>query len=262
MIYSHAGIATHFVPSVRVDDLVESLSHSDVAPEALAEYIEQFAGEEQPFSLQTRLDDINQYFSAPTLQKVISQLENREDEWAKNTLKTILTMSPTASLVTMKMLRLGREMSFRDCLRMEYILAKNFLERVADLREGVSAKLVRKEKSANWMPAKLEDVSEEFIDSLFKGLSIPSLDFSNTVDFDDYPHQDNALPSTRRIKTLVSQNRNLKSWQEVADQHCILHHHKRGLRQRLYETMEKHVKTREQIEKTGLLAVNGLNWTD
>jgi hypothetical protein len=196
------------------------------------------------------------------LQKVISHLESGEDEWSKNTLKTILSMSPTASLVTMKMLRLGREMSFRDCLRMEYALAKNFLEKVADLREGVFAKLVRKEKSANWTPAKLEDVSGEFIDSLFKGSSISSIDFSNTIDFENYPHQDNALPSVRRIKTLVNQNRNCKSWQEVADQHCVIHHHKRGLRQRLYEAMAKHVKTREQIEKTGLLAVNGLNWTD
>lgn len=263
-LYSHAGISTHYVPSTRVEDFLESLCLSNLALESLPAYIEQFSAEYEPYSLSSIMKNINQCFSAPSLGDIFKRLKLINNEWSMETLETIKKMSPTALAVTFELYHRGSDSSFKTCFRTEYNLAKNFLEKVPDLPEGIEAKLVKKLKSAKWNPESIDLVTKEQIQSLFSSNTklLDELEFHNNIDFEDYPHRDLALPTFEQIKQLVNRNRSRSSWREILDQYCIDHHHKLGLREKIESIMSKHVKTREDLEKDNRIAVSGLNWTD
>lgn len=268
--FSHLGIATHFIPSSRVDDFLESLYHSQVDPGQLSSYLEQFSGELEPFSLAPLVKEIDRCFSPNQLSDIIRNLEdssNLHQSWAKDTLTLIRTLSPTALKATLNLLIRGKSMTFKNCLRMEYNLGRNFLDKVIDMRNGIISKLVKKEKNPKWSPETIEQVSDEFINSLFTtnddkdGIS-ERLEFMNNIDFEQYPHQGNALPSIDQIKQIVQQNRNLSNWNEIVDKICKERYNKIGLREKLEEVIPKHVKSREELEKDGRIAVTNLTWVE
>lgn len=78
-------------------------------------------------------------------------------------------MSPTSLKVTHKQLELGKSLSLQECLQMEFRLAGNHCIK-SDFKEGVRALLIDRDQSPKWQPAKLEDVSDELVESFFKPL--------------------------------------------------------------------------------------------
>lgn len=262
---SHAGIATHFIPSTRIDDVIESLSKATYGLESLPAYLEQFSGDLQDFSLRSHMNAIDRIFSSWSVRDIYKLLNVSKDQsFCAETLKTMNAMSPTAMFATLALLRRGRSMSLKDCLEMEYTLAKNFMIKVPDLPEGINAKLIRKEKSTTWNPSTVDAIEDSFIESLFQREKddIDTLDFANQQDYRQYPHRDNALPTVQRIKEYVVENRNMKSTDELVEQICRVNHHKMGLREKLISVIQQHVKTREEIEKEGRMAVTNLTWID
>lgn len=247
--------------------MLESLANLDHGAENLSAYLEQFSGDLQEFSLADRMSLINKCFSPLSYRNIVGSLEaaDKEDAGrASGMLDTLKTMSPTALFATLALLRRGKGMSFKHCLEMEYTLAKNFMRHVPDLKEGITAKLVRKEKAGQWRPASFTDVSENSIESLFapEPTDLDRLEFLNDTDYDQYPHCDNALPSRQRIKQMVLENRNLASCKELIESICSAHHQKQGLRAKLERVMKEHVRSREELEKSGRMAVSSLTWVD
>lgn len=270
----HAGIATHFVPSTRIPDLEESLikAASNIDLNHLGAYIEQFSGELEPFTLQPLLPFINRCFSnaAPTIMEIVHRLESFKDHplagpWANETIFTFKKMSPTSLVTTLHLLQQGVGSTFRECLEREFNLAKNFLQYVPDMRTGITAKLITKSKEpVAWNPSTIEQVDSEFIKRLFaKNLTITSqINFLTESDYQDYPHVDNALPTMERIKALVEKNRTLTDSKPVLEAYCSQHYEKLGLRQKMREVFQRHVRTRADLERQGHSAMNGLNWID
>lgn len=253
--------------------MVESLiSSPSLDLENLSEYLEQFSGELEPYGLEPVLPAINRCFSAPKVLEILKCLQilssGATDEphrtWAQDTLDILGKMSPMAMEATLHLLKKGQSYSLKECLQMEFNLARNFLEKVPDLREGITSKLVRKQKSASWNPPTLEGVSERDVENLFSRNTsvLHHLHFANERDFKHYPHEDNVLPTTERIKVLIDTNRNHASVQQVIDEYCRKHHEKLGLRSRLTKVISRHVRSREQLEKEGMIAVSNLVWRD
>lgn len=238
----------------------------------LPEYLEQFSGELEPYTLEPLLSSITRCFSAPRVLEIMKRLqilsETTTDEthrlWATTTLATLKKMSPTAMEVTLHLLRKGQGYSIKECLQMEFNLAKNFLEKVPDLREGIISKLVKKQTTASWNPPTIEELADRDLDHLFSRNTavLNHLHFANERDFKHYPHEDHALPTTERIRVLVDSNRNHSDIQAVIDEYCRKHHEKLGLRARLKRIIAQHVRTREQLEKEGMVAVSNLVWKD
>ena len=238
----------------------------------LAAYIEQFSGELGPFTFEMVLPSINRCFSAPKIEDILLRLEvvKREGDpldqkWATDTLQTLSLMSPTALAATLQLLQKGQGFTFKECLNMEFNLAKNFLERVPDMREGITAKLVKKPKEpVQWNPPSISKVKESTISQLFtrNATVLTHIDFLSDRDYQQYPHAENSLPTTDRIKALIETNRHQTSLEQVIDQYCAKHHEKLGLRRLLNNVIQRHVKTREQLEKQGLNSLSGLAWKD
>ncbi|WP_369012524.1 enoyl-CoA hydratase/isomerase family protein, partial [Klebsiella pneumoniae] len=73
--------------------------------------------------------------------------------------KTLRGRSPTSLKVTLRQLRLGREMDYEDVDAMEYRLSQGCMAG-HDFYEGIRAVLVDKDHSPHWEPAALSGVLE------------------------------------------------------------------------------------------------------
>ena len=71
-----------------------------------------------------------------------------------------------SALLTLEQLQRGRDMTLADILRMEWVMAINCM-REGNLREGVRALLVDKDKQPKWQPASLAEVSDDLVASHF-----------------------------------------------------------------------------------------------
>jgi len=83
-------------------------------------------------------------------------------KWAEETLALLNKASPTSLAVTLEaMLRGAQAKSLRECLEMEFRMARCFLSK-PDFFEGVRAALVDKDHAPNWAPAPTPAQVEEY----------------------------------------------------------------------------------------------------
>ena len=126
----------------------------------------------QPQWLDSQIDSI---FSLPTLGDIIQALENANNHWATETLKTLRQRSPLMLHVTLEQIRRGRELCMADDLRMERTIVQhcfytNHLNRRAESSEtveGIRALAVDKDQNPKWNPARIEDITPEMVAPFF-----------------------------------------------------------------------------------------------
>ncbi|XP_005181164.2 3-hydroxyisobutyryl-CoA hydrolase, mitochondrial isoform X1 [Musca domestica] len=164
-----AGIATHFCESSKLSDLESALLNcpdADEVPEILSKFNSPSA---KPFVLTPQMEQINNCFSAESVEEIVENLKKDGSEWATKTLQTMSKMSPTSLKVTFRQLELGSKLSLPQCLNMEYRMVVRHLEN-SDFKEGVRALLIDKDQKPNWNPTTLEAVTEERVQSFFAKL--------------------------------------------------------------------------------------------
>lgn len=171
----HAGVATHFVTSEKLADLESSLlslpSDPDIhmVSKLLDDYDKECSDENKEFSLEKFTHQINSCFDKPTMEDIISALEQDGTEWALQQIEVLNKMSPTSMKITLRQLQEGSKLNFAECLKMEYRLSQRFMEG-NDFYEGIRAVLVDKDNSPKWNPSSLADVSKEKEDCYFETL--------------------------------------------------------------------------------------------
>ncbi|KAL7258450.1 hypothetical protein ACSBR1_004557 [Camellia fascicularis] len=170
------GLATHFVPSVRLSLLEEALCKVNANdPAVISAIIDEFS--QQPHlrekSSYRQLDIINKCFSQRTIEEIISALErasvNRADNWISSTIKSLKMASPTSLKISLRSIREGRVQGVGQCLVREYRMVCNVIrgEVSKDFVEGCRAILLDKDKNPKWEPSKLELVSDDMVDHYF-----------------------------------------------------------------------------------------------
>ncbi|KAH1152231.1 hypothetical protein GLYMA_16G209300v4 [Glycine max] len=178
------GLATHFVPSVKINTLENVLQTVTNSNLPIAEVIETFAEkanvkEDSSFR---RLEIINKCFSKGTLEEIIicleKESENGAEEWIKNALSSMRSSCPLSLKIFLKSIRTGRVQNIEQCLYRDYTIAGHFLRRTIsnDFYEGTRAKLIDKDNKPKWEPSKLELVSEEMVDQCFRDIDEEEMD--------------------------------------------------------------------------------------
>ncbi|KAL6845562.1 hypothetical protein ACP4OV_025057 [Aristida adscensionis] len=175
-----AGLATHFVPSEKLEELEKRLLNMNTGDEsAVRAVIEEFSTDVQPDeeSVLNKLPTINKCFSAETVEDIIKAFESEAsidgNQWIAPVLNGMRRSSPTALKITLRSIREGRKQSLPECLKKEFRLTMNILRSVitGDVYEGIRALSIDKDNAPKWSPATLEEVKNEDIDRVFQPFS-------------------------------------------------------------------------------------------
>jgi enoyl-CoA hydratase len=161
------GLATHFVPSAKLDEAKELVAAD---PHALAEILGDVMEPAPDARILGDRDAIDRLFASDELEDIYAALEADGGEWATATLATLKTKSPQTMKVSLRLLREGAAMpTFEDEMRQEYAVGAHVVQR-HDFLEGVRAVIVDKDNAPKWDPATPEGVTGHVLDQIFAPL--------------------------------------------------------------------------------------------
>lgn len=166
----YAGVATHFVPVAKWDELVERLA-DDAAPQDVLEAL----GELVPGDfLSEHRAAIDRIFGGNSVEEILTTLDAEHTDWASDTAAILRTKSPTSLKIAFLQIREGAKLSFDDCMRMEFRMVNRIIAG-HDFYEGVRATILDKDGAPKWKPSVLKDVSEADVQTYFAPLDSKEL---------------------------------------------------------------------------------------
>lgn len=183
----HTGIATHFVPSSRLEELehaiIESKPSSNLAEakKAIGGILDSFSGrpEESKSLIIPNADSIERCFHEKnSVDDILAALKEESTtrgdasaKWANDTLQLLSKMSPTSLKLTVAQLKEGKSKSLKSCLEMEFRLMMGCML-APDFREGIRALLVDKDNKPKWAPAASDSQIREYFNHLQHELNL------------------------------------------------------------------------------------------
>lgn len=185
----YAGIATHYIPSTRLEELHIALvdaTNTEGEGDCVAGVLLSFHEEVDKLDsfLAKNRDGIDRAFeNKAAIEDIVISLESLETDFGKETLATLTKMSPTSLKVTLEGLRRGAELpDIGAVLRMEYRMSQGFMREGSDFYEGIRAVLVEKDHSPKWNPGSLEELTEDTIQTYFGSLGENELSLESDAD--------------------------------------------------------------------------------
>jgi len=161
-----AGIATHHVSSDVLSGLCDRLAAAENVDGVIASLGKSAHQKSELSDVSGEIDDV---FSRLTMAEILAALDASGSEFAQNTAKTLAAKAPASLCVVLRQLREGGDLSFEDCMAMEYRLVSRFVDE-HDLFEGIRAVVVEKDGAPKWRPGNLGAVTAAMVDSYFAPL--------------------------------------------------------------------------------------------
>ncbi|OJI95975.1 hypothetical protein ASPVEDRAFT_77749 [Aspergillus versicolor CBS 583.65] len=263
----YAGIATHYFHSSVLGNLTTRLSELTfndrvsrderlrLVNSTMAEFSTGLPSiQEEPIQLGGNVRRaIDRCFGHDTVEEIMLALEQETEckKWAKETLETISSRSPTSLKVTLRQMRLGKQWTISETFRREAHVAAQFM-RHPDFVEGVKARLMSKPaRQAAWKPATLAEINQDQVDAFF---NIPEgeqrMELLSKGDYKSYPHLIYGLPTENAIKNYVQNNPNSRG--NIIEHFVKTWENKEGVKEKVGEVLSR------QTVKTD----QGLRWRD
>lgn len=217
-----AGVATHYVPLAKLDEVTARLAGLEYSKETFlspAEFyavVNQAIGEfAEPFPKdyvfpigKPERELIARAFSSKTLVEAVAVLEEDGLEFAKKTVATLATKSPLALRAAFDLLNKNSTADIYSALQTELNAAEQCMVD-SDFTEGVLAKLVEK-RAPKWRNTNIAEVSKEDALRFATRIANSSVEGNGVaplfgITFTEYPHLF-GLPSEREIEEYVTGN--------------------------------------------------------
>ncbi|KAG2204452.1 hypothetical protein INT47_005243 [Mucor saturninus] len=221
------GLASHFVHSSNLDAMnakLAELSHPtlDLINNIIQEFSVKADHVPSKYSLfGEKLNIIDRCFNFNTVEEIVQSLIKDGSKFALGCVKSILRGSPTSLKVMMESLRRAENLSYNECIRMEFRLWQR-MPYTHDLKEGMVGH-VNGKRVCTWIPAKLEDidVEDDIRVNLFDALETHQLNFATETDFYVNPHGRYSLPLQTEIDDVISRysfqnSEDIIAWFEVS----------------------------------------------
>lgn len=171
-----SGLADHVVPQERKGQVLEMIAATRWKGDAKADRAELSrilarAGEgaQLPTSkLREHYDTINALMAGEDMLDIAKRLndlasKDGADAWLQNAARAFAKGAPSSAALTFELwLRVPR-MSLAEVFRLEYWASLGFCAH-KDFAEGIRAVLIDKDRNPKWQPARLEDITPEFIE--------------------------------------------------------------------------------------------------
>lgn len=176
-----AGLADYFIPSQKLPTVQEELLTLQYpegqAAAAIIEYLSEQA--EAPTAengaaeglLADRIHQIDEVFSAPSVEEMIQRLEigidtRRYGAWARDAISAMRASSPTALYGTFLVIEWGDAAhTVRDVISNEHRLGAQYLCHKKDFQNGVRAKLLDRKPFKEWEPRHFSDIDKSTLES-------------------------------------------------------------------------------------------------
>jgi enoyl-CoA hydratase len=160
----YCGIARYFVAANDWDALSDVVSIKEVA---------------KPTStprLASQRALVDRCFGKGSVEEILAALSAEQDTFAADALAILKTKSPTSLKIAHRQIRAGRDLSFDDCMRMEWRIVNRVIAG-HNFYEGTRAAIIDKDRKPRWQPARLEDVTEAEVARYFAPLPGDELHF-------------------------------------------------------------------------------------
>ncbi|MDD2923662.1 enoyl-CoA hydratase/isomerase family protein [Rhodoferax sp.] len=120
-------------------------------------------------------DQIDHYFSQPSVRAMVAALEADASDWARDTAALLRQRSPLMLHVALEQVRRARSLNVAQDLRMERdMIRHSFFPRhlgrssaQTDTAEGIRALVIDKDHQPQWSPARIEDVTPAMVQPFF-----------------------------------------------------------------------------------------------
>lgn len=166
----YAGIADAFVGGDRIEALKLALGEGNDVDAVLAA----FKADPGVAPLKAMQTIIDRHFAGDSVADILASLKADGGEWALAMMRLIEAKSPTCEMVAHRQLRLGTNLSFEECMAVDFRLTSRCMQG-HDFYEGVRAVIIDKDQAPKWKPARLEDVSKALVDAYFETLGADEL---------------------------------------------------------------------------------------
>ncbi len=154
------GMADHFVPSDRIDDLAAALATTDVDTA-----IAQVAGTAPDASLLAEQPWIDAAYAGDDLGEIVARLDADHPDAAKRVRRNC----PTSCAVALRAVRNAADLDLRQTLDQDLRLAIRLQAR-PDFVEGVRAQVIDKDRNPRWDPPTIETLDPTAVDDCFASL--------------------------------------------------------------------------------------------
>ncbi|MFJ1747123.1 enoyl-CoA hydratase/isomerase family protein [Streptomyces sp. NPDC088116] len=156
------GLADHFVPADRLPELRTKLAEGDVR-----ETVRRYESVAPEGRLAADREWIDACYAADSVEEIVSGLFGHGHPAAKEAAETILTRSPTALKATLASLRRARRMSTLEQVLDQEFRASCAALATSDLPEGIRAQVIDKDRTPQWSPRELEQVTDTDVARFF-----------------------------------------------------------------------------------------------
>lgn len=206
-----SGLATHYIPSSRLSELIKALCGADLRNfdsfSVVGSVIEDFTEplpQDYKFKYSVeQLQLIEKVFNPQsTIESIVEDLKNDGSEFALKTAATLQTKSPLSLKVGLELLQRGSQTNIHETLNNELHSAKHFMAD-SDFNEGVSSKLIRKSKELpNWKHKSPAEITVKEILPYFKADSSLVVDKNYPATYTDYPYNF-GLPKETEVRAFI-----------------------------------------------------------
>lgn len=157
------GVLTHAVSADSLADLEASLETATDIGAALAPFL--VTPERGPVA--AHLEEIEKAFSAESVEEVLNRLDASSNEFTQKAAAAIRGKSPTSVLVAFEQMKRGGDLSFNECMKLEYRIVSRILQGT-EFYEGIRAVLVDKDQNPKWTPSQFGQVDSVDLASYFE----------------------------------------------------------------------------------------------
>lgn len=112
---------------------------------------------------------IDRIFAADSVGAILESLDSERGQhasWAHETAAEMRKKSPTSLKVALRQMQIGLSLDLAEALRLEFRLGSNLIAQ-PDFREGIATRIAGKGRELVWVPAKLDMVNDDLIESWF-----------------------------------------------------------------------------------------------
>lgn len=158
----YAGLADRFLPAGLLPELITQLEDGVAA-------LDQVRWSTPPPDLpgaNIDADWIDDCYAGDHLDEILLRLAAHREPAAQAAASTIRAMSPTSVKVTLAAIRRAAGLTIDEVLAQDLALMDHFVA-LPDLREGIRAQVIDKDRQPKWEPATLAAVSDERVAALF-----------------------------------------------------------------------------------------------